>query len=156
MTPLSLLHGLQKMPADLPLIFQTGDGSIGAGYHVTEFKLAEVGSIDCGGRLASWTEAALQLLDGHGGSHMKVGKFNGILEQSIARLKGLGDCPLQVEFAHENKGMRIYDLSVPELNGETVAIRLSDVRAHCKPALEHLSGAETGACCGSSASGCCG
>ena len=156
MTPLSLLNTLKKLPADLPLIFQTADGAIGAGYHVTEFKLAEVDSIDCGGRLASWTEAALQLLDGRGDHHMKVGKFNGILEQSIARLDGLGESPLQVEFAHENNGMRIYDLSAPELSGGAVAIRLSDVRAHCKPALEHAFKAQTSGCCGASASACCG
>lgn len=156
MTPLSLLDGLKKLPADLPLVFETGDGAIGAGYHVTEFKLAAVDSIDCGGRLASWTEAALQLLDGDGGTHMKVGKFNTILAQSIASLNGLGESPLQVEFAHENRGMRIYDLSPPELGEGAVAIRLSDVRAHCKPALEHIRGTETGACCGSSVTGCCG
>lgn len=155
MTPQSLLDGLQKMPADLPLVFQTGEGTIGAGYHVTEFKVAKVGSIDCGGRLASWTEAALQLLDGQGGSHMKVGKFNNILEQSIARLTGLGESPLQVEFAHKNQGMRIYDLAAPELSGRAVAVRLRDVRAHCKPALEHVAATDKSGCCGSSASGCC-
>ncbi len=156
MTPLSLLDGLQKLPADLPLIFETGDGAIGEGYHVTEFKLSAVDSIDCGGRFASWNEAALQLLDGRGGSHMKVGKFAGILKQSIASLKGLGESPLQVEFAHENRGMRIYDLSTPELSEGAVAVRLSEVRAHCKPALEHVSGPATGGCCGPAASGCCG
>lgn len=154
MTPLSLLDALEKMPAELPLIFRTGDGAIGEGYHVTELKLAVVNSIDCGGRLASWTEAGLQLLDGHGGSHMQLGKFNAILAQSIASLKGLGDSPLQVEFAHGNRGMRIYDLSEPVLGDGAVAIRLSEVRAHCKPALE-LTSADVSACCGSSQSACC-
>lgn len=156
MTPLSLLNALRKMPADLPLVFRTGAGAIGEGYHVTELKLADVNSIDCGGRLASWTEAALQLLDGRGGNHMKLGKFNAILEQSIARVNGLGESPLQVEFAHENRGMRIYELAVPVLDDGVVSIRLSEVRANCKPALEHTLRADAPACCGSAASACCG
>lgn len=156
MTPQSFLNALRKMPTDLPVVFRTAEGAIGEGYHVTELKVADVNSIDCGGGLASWTEASLQLLDGRGGSHMKLGKFNGILEQSIARLNGLSESPLQVEFAHENRGMRLYEPAVPVLEDGVVSILLSEVRANCKPALEHTARAHTSACCGASASACCG
>ncbi|WP_422383788.1 DUF6428 family protein [Roseibium album] len=156
MTPQMLLETLQTLPADLPLVFQTAEGDVGDGYHVTEFKLAQVNSIDCGGRLRSWREAALQLLDGHGGGHMNVGKFSSILGQSITRVTGLGESPLHVEFAHENRGMRIYEISRPRLHEGQVGVDLNEIRAHCKPALEHAATAETAGCCGSaSASSCC-
>ncbi|MEP3045894.1 MAG: DUF6428 family protein [Roseibium sp.] len=164
MTPQDLYDTLAALPDDAPLVFQTGDGAIGAGYHVTEFKLAEIASIDCGGRLANWSEAALQLLDGTGRDHMTVGKFSKILHQSIARLPGLGDTHLHVEFAHANNGLQIFQISVPELMEGVVAVHLSPNRAHCKPALEAAatrSEAKVGAIAGltsvpNPAAGCCG
>jgi len=157
MTPLSLLETLQALPSDLPLVFRTEEGAIGDGYHVTELKLAQISSIDCGGRLAAWTEAALQLLDGNGGGHMPVGKFAAILDQSIARVKGLGDCPVHVEFAHGNKGMRLYDIALPELLSGQVEVALTETRANCKPALDYTAANEVAGCCGSgAAAACCG
>ena len=155
MTPQMLLETLQTLPAELPLVFQTEKGEIGAGYHVTELKLAQVRSIDCGGRLASWSEAVLQLLDGQGVDHMKVGKFAAILSQSVSRVSGLGESLLHVEFAHENKGMRIYEVSRPVMHESLVCVALNEVRAHCKPALEHGANTEASGCCGSASSSCC-
>jgi len=156
MTPATLLETLEAMPAEMPLVFETADGEIGDGYHVTEYKLAHVTGIDCGARTSSWSEATLQLLDGTGGGHMKTGKFAGILRQSIVSVTGLGDAPLQVEFAHRNDGKRIFDLQTPELEGGRVTVRLGDTRAHCKPAFEMMQRSEVVSCCGSGASGCCG
>ncbi|WP_299473068.1 DUF6428 family protein [uncultured Roseibium sp.] len=155
MTPSELLQTLQAMPGDLPLVFQTEGGDIGDGYHVTEFKLANIKGIDCGARQSAWTEATLQLLDGQGGGHMKVGKFTSILRQSVAKVQGLGDSLLHVEFAHENKGMRIYDVSEPVLRDDVVGVGLSEIRAYCKPAQEHIAKSGTAGCCGSSASSSC-
>lgn len=155
MTPQLLLETLEALPADLPLVFQTEEGEIGKGYHVTELKLAQISSIDCGGRLASWTEAALQLLDGRGGGHMNVGKFAAILGQSVSRVKGLATSPLHVEFAHGNRGMRIYSLSTPLVREGFVSVGLGETRAICKPAQDHAQKTETGGCCGSQASSSC-
>ncbi len=163
MTPQSLLETVNALPADLPLVFQTGEGAVGDGYHVTELKLAQVTSIDCGGRVAAWTEAALQLLDGPGGSagdssgggYMKVGKFASILSQSVYRVRGLGDSPLHVEFAHGNAGLRIYDIAVPELRDGVVAIGLQESRAQCKPAVDHAAKMDAASCCGVAATSCC-
>lgn len=157
------LEALIGLPADAPLIFSTEDGEIGAGYHITEFKIAQVTSIDCGANLDSWAEAALQLLDGEGGSHMTNGKFAGILAASINRVAGLGDVPVHVEFAHKNQGMRQFQLGVPVRNGTAIHVALSDNRAHCKPAkaAKRATGViakpETSGCCGAkpNAAACC-
>ncbi len=155
MTPATLLNTLKALPKDAPLVFQTAHGAIGSGYHVTEYKLASVSSIDCGGRLSNWTEAALQLLDGVGGEYMTAGKFNAILAQSISKVNGLADTPLHVEFAHQNEGLRIYQIETPELIEGVISFPLSEDRAHCKPALETIAHAKVSGCCGSSAAASC-
>lgn len=134
MTPNDLLTELAALPADAALVFETDNGPIKGNYHVTEWKLTDVRSIDCGANMSTWTEASLQLLDGSGGDHMAVGKFAAILRQSIAKLDGLGASDMQVEFAHNNRGKQIYSAAVPVLEGDQVTIALSDQSAVCKPA----------------------
>lgn len=132
----SLLENLKAAPAQAALVFTSDEGDIGSGYHVTEFKLSRVTGIDCGGRVNDWQEAAVQLLDGSGGSHMAVSKFTGILEQSIARVEGLGTAETYVEFSPNNKGLRTYNLQAPQVKGDSVLIRLQAASAVCKPAIE--------------------
>lgn len=134
MTPETLLKQLASVPAAAPLIFKTAQGEIRGGYHVTELKLADVNSIDCGARRSSWRELALQLLDGDGGAHMSVEKFQNILVQSAKHVAGLAETPMHVEFAHDNIGMRIYQLTDPVRDGDSVILRLVENHAYCKPA----------------------
>lgn len=154
MTLDDLLSLTGKLPAELPLVFATDDGPIGAGYHVTELKLANIVGIDCGARTSAWSETVLQLLDGHGSTHMPVGKFAGILAQSVRKVDGLGANPTFVEFGHRNSGIQVFEPAEPELHGKTVTLRLKPVRAHCKPAMEaRQAGARSG--CGAGISGSC-
>ncbi|MCX2721724.1 DUF6428 family protein [Roseibium salinum] len=156
MTPNQLLESLNALPADAPLVFHTEAGPIGDGYHVTELKHARITSIDCGARVAQWDEASLQLLDGQGEEHMAVGKFSAIVRQSIRRVKALAECPMHVEFAHGNSGLRIYQLSGPRLEEGVVAVHLAEGRARCKPALEQAAAGSEGGCCGAGArTQCC-
>ena len=129
-------------------VFQADGRDIGPGYHITELKLADIHSIDCGGRQARWQEAQLQLLDGQDGERLTVGKVRGILEQSRAALPGLGAVPLSVEFAHGNRGLQRFTLGAPDAGPDRVGLPLINVAAQCKPAVE------TG-CCGAG-SACCG
>lgn len=154
MTLDELLAAARVLPTDLPLVFETEDGPVGAGYHVTEFKLANVISIDCGARTSSWTEAIMQLLDGQGRAHMPIGKFSAILAQSLAKVDGLGSGPAFVEFGHRNAGMQIFEPTGPETTDTGVTLRLKPVRARCKPAQESgLSGRVAG--CGTGISSSC-
>jgi len=138
-----LLETLSAVPTARPLVFQTSEGDVGAGYHVTEFKHANVTGIDCGAHVSSWSEASMQLLDGEGREHMKLKKFTGILRKSIEQIDGMGDAPIRVEFAPGNDGMRTYEMKLPQILSEKVVIPLRELRAICKPAQEQ------GGTCGS-------
>lgn len=153
MTLTDLLTALAPFDPAQPLVFETEDGPIAGGYHVTEFKLAQIESIDCGGRRSAFTEAVLQLLDGRGGARMGVGKFSEIAGRSTAALPGLGLAELRVEFAHGNAGKAIYALGTPRATDQGIALPLLGDAALCKPKAEMAQG-----CCGPApvaASACC-
>jgi hypothetical protein len=149
MTPNTLLEALKPLPADAPLVFRADGAAIGAGYHVTELKSSSIESVDCAGRVSSWHEASLQLLDGRGGDHMAVGKFRAILAQSIDRVPGIARRPLSVEFSFKNMGLQIYGPGLPVVEGDRVVIELSGHHAQCKPAsAARKSGTSATTCCG--------
>jgi len=150
MTLKDLLDHLAPLPKEHALIFETAAGPIGAGYHITELKHARVTSIDCGTRISSWDEAALQLLDGSGDAPLTVGKAAAILSQSIARVAGLGNSQLHVEFAHGNQGLRLYQPGALRGEKNAVILQLVETTAQCKPAADL-------ACCSPTpaASQCC-
>lgn len=157
MTLSEFLTALASYPTDAPLVFTTEEGAIGGGYHVTEFKLSDVTSIDCGATVSTWQEAAMQLLDVSGGHHMAVGKFAAIATQSMNAVPGLGDSTLSIEFAHGNRGKHIYQIGNPFSSEAQVTVPLSAEHAVCKPASALQSIAVTSSCCGvgAGASGCC-
>ena len=155
MTPNHLLSKLTALPGDHALIFETPAGPIGRGYHITELKHARITSIDCGGRIAEWQEASLQLLDGAQGAPLTVGKAAAIITQSLARVPGLKDSPLHVEFAHGNQGLKLYHLSDPRPGDGTTVLHLTDAPAQCKPAAEHAQAPGKTACCTPAPAVCC-
>ncbi|MEP3882692.1 DUF6428 family protein [Planktotalea sp.] len=128
-----LLADISRHDSELPLVFQTEQGDIGAGYHVTELRHSQSKGIDCGGKIESWEETRLQLLDGAGTSHMNVGKFRVIVEKSLSAMPELGQAPLLVEFGHDNSGLTLLSLNESELLNGRVVLRLGDARAVCKP-----------------------
>lgn len=136
---------LAAVPAETSAVFVTSEGDIGGGYHVTELKLAEIASIDCGARRGRWREAQMQLLDGHGRTHMNAGKLAAILDRSISAMPGLAEVPFTIEFAHGNRGLSRYRLGIPVPEKERVTLPLAAEHAQCKPAAQH---AGTAACCG--------
>lgn len=147
-TVANLLTDLQNQDPAHPLIFMTDEGEIGAGYHVTELRHSFSKGIDCGGNIESWQETRLQLLDGQGVTHMSVGKFGNIVKKSLSSLPELADAPLLIEFGHGNNGLTLMSLDAPEVQGDTVVLRLGDARAVCKPAQRTKSTeGNLGECC---------
>ncbi|MDO6727502.1 DUF6428 family protein [Cognatishimia sp. 1_MG-2023] len=150
----NLLTLLGEKSSAAPLIFSTKDGDIGGGYHVTELKSAKITSIDCGGNVADWTEATLQLLDGGDGTHMTVSKFSAILSHSLKTIPALKDAPLYAEYAPQNTQLSRYDVSLQQTDNSMAEIRLTDMQALCKPAQNQSCGPKCGptapqkrACC---------
>lgn len=157
MTLADLLSELKALHADSALVFEANGEPIGAGYHVTELRHSESTGIDCGGTVERWSEARLQLLDGAGDAHMRVGKFVGILKQSLTRLPALADGSVMVEFAPKNVGLQLMELGQPIARDKSVFITLRATAAVCKPAHRaQSSGAATSGCCeGTTAMGAC-
>ncbi|WP_227270967.1 DUF6428 family protein [Roseobacter weihaiensis] len=128
-----LLHDLQRQDPALPLVFETKEGEISPGYHVTELRHSSLKGIDCGGNTEAWQEAKLQLLDGRGANHMSVGKFSSIVAKTLSVMPELAHVSLQVEFGHDNTDLRLMSLSSPEHRGDRIVIGLGNMRAVCKP-----------------------
>lgn len=133
MTLDEFLIALSQLPSDAPLIFELGQTRIGSGYHITELRLARVEAIDCAAQRANWSSATLQLLDGQDGAYMAVGKAARIIAQSVSAIPGLGAVEAQIEFSPGNRGLGIYGLDMPELQGDTAIARLLPLSATCRP-----------------------
>ncbi|WP_298975462.1 DUF6428 family protein [uncultured Roseobacter sp.] len=145
-----LLNDLQLQDPALPLVFETKDGEISPGYHVTELRHSASKGIDCGGNIESWQEAKLQLLDGRGAKHMSVGKFRSIVSKSLSAMPELKHVSLRVEFGNDNTDLCLMSLESPKHRGDRVVIGLGNTRAVCKPAEKAWRGVSgSGQCCGS-------
>ncbi|WP_373636911.1 DUF6428 family protein [Yoonia sp. BS5-3] len=148
-TLLDLLDTLQRQDHTHSLVFETADGAISPGYHVTELRYSTSKGVDCGGMIETWSEARLQLLDGHGQTHMSVGKFCSIATKCLAAIPELASASLMVEFGHDNAELRIMSLHHPERRGTRVVVGLGNSRAVCKPAQKsELESGGSEACCG--------
>lgn len=144
MTLNHLLTDLDSTDANARLVFHYHGQAIGAGYHVTELRHTASTGIDCSGAVERTQDARLQLLDGHGVTHMAVGKFRSILKASLAKVPDLADVPLVVEFAPGNAGLRLLQVSGrPTDDAGQVTLTLEDLHAECKPAARAQA-----ACCG--------
>ena len=161
MTLQDLIAKLRIYASDAELIFTANGENIRGGYHLTEFKLAHISSIDCGARTASWTEASMQLLDGNGGDIMTIGKFLGIAGKSVEVLDELGEVDLSIEFAPGNTGMTVHVPSEPEFRDGRVFVNLEGKSAVCKPKLDYEKAMTAGlvraqgSCCAPSQTSCC-
>lgn len=126
---------LDAADPETPVVFATQNGALGPGYHVTELKLAQINSIDCGGNHAGWTETQLQLLDGSMGKHLTAGKVASILRRSAHSVDGLSSAALWIEMAPRNQGLSRYRVNGLQADGKSVRVDLIEGRAQCKPAV---------------------
>ncbi len=134
MTFTDLRTALRPFSPDTLLIFEDAGAPVSPGYHITELRLFAATGIDCGGTVTRWFEARLQLLDGVGGTYMKIGKFLGILDKSLEKLPEMADLPLLVEFGAGNRELKILSLGPLVQRDDAVYIPLGPARAVCKPA----------------------
>ncbi|MBL4626912.1 MAG: hypothetical protein JKY00_02535 [Roseicyclus sp.] len=149
MTLNEALSDLTKSDPDAGLHFTTDGKPIRGGYHVTEFQVAQIRSMTCGGKTDAWDEARVQLMDGHGTqSPMSVGRFLHISGLVAERFPEMGGLPLSIELAPNNKGLHIYRPERPVDAGDKVTLPLRSAQAVCKAAL-------TTSCCGTGPDVCC-
>jgi hypothetical protein len=122
--------------AEKPLIFEYAGNRIQPGYHVTEVKRSHIESLDCGANPEGWFETIVQLWDVPGkpdAQPMTAGKFHTIIKKVHARLPLDPDAPLIFECGTPNAPMMLFTAPEPQLENDTVLIRLQPKRASCKP-----------------------
>ncbi|MCW7468542.1 DUF6428 family protein [Leptospira kanakyensis] len=104
-------------------------------YHITEFKLANIQSVDCGGKSDSWTEIILQVLEPNKETDtnpMTLSKVNSILKKVNGSMNIPNDATLRIEFGNEGTAMRQYFVSEMQTNGKSLTIHLKDGKTECK------------------------
>ena len=149
MTLTDILTSLSGMAPDAPLTFTADGKAIRVGYHVTEFQMAQIQSMTCGGKTDAWEEARVQIMEGPGTQDaMTVGRFLHIAGIVQDRFPDMGALPLSVEYAPGNAGLHIYRPGMPVTDGATVTLPLSSDQAECKALM-------TTSCCGTGAEVCC-
>ena len=150
--------------ADRPVAFRTPQGAVRAGYHLTEFKLAHVRSVDCGRGTHEWNEAIVELLDGGGGAAepMRSSKLSAIVKEVVGALPAMGDAPLVIEFGSDGLARYRIEAVEPheesgsgERGGDGWVVLLAPLRGQCKPVSHAILRAPqrepaSASCCGAS------
>ena len=133
-----------RAAADKKLFFDLRAGGVsvrvGAGYHVTEVRAANVRAVDCGGREDAWAETVVQLWvpEGGGEGFMSAGKFVSIVERVAANVVLSDTANVRVEYgdagapavSYHVGGVHVGDAAVVRL--EIPARFLQGARAHTR------------------------
>lgn len=142
-----LLDRLSELPESLPVTFAAPEGRFGTGYHITEFHLARIAAIDCGGGISARAEAVLQLRDGSDGHVITAQKLARIARHSRGRVPGLDAAPLWVEGAPGNSALARYRIASVAVAEAGVVISLTGAEAQCRPSMQSGCCAAPTACC---------
>ncbi|TGL92436.1 hypothetical protein EHQ68_01080 [Leptospira congkakensis] len=121
---------------ELHLKFEYGENKkIFPNYHITEFKLAKIQSVDCGGKSDSWFEIILQVLEPkvEGDTEsMTLAKVNSILKKVNGSMDIPNDATLRIEFGNTETAMRQYFVSEMLPKENSFVIQLKDGKTECK------------------------
>lgn len=139
---------------DLDLQFQYAENQwVDASYHITEIKQSPITSVDCGGKMNSWTEIIIQLwepVDQQQDRAMKVSKALSIINlvEKTLPLNPLGT--VKIEFGNSEFDTRQMYPNDIIVDGNNLIIDLRPDSVQCKAI-------ERGGSCGTTASGeeCC-
>ena len=147
-----LMETFKPLADGAGVVFHTDEGEIGAGYHVTELKLAHFDSTDFGGnrhRLVGSPSAAARRAGVRPHARRQVHRHSA--QKCLETIDELRDVPVYVEFALENCGIERFRIEDIEVDGNHIAIALEPGNAACKPALALMAKRNGLAYCGSGA-----
>ncbi|MBM9545492.1 hypothetical protein JWG40_00565 [Leptospira sp. 201903074] len=121
---------------ELQLKFEYGKNqNIFPNYHITEFKLANIQSVDCGGKSDSWSEIILQVLEPKvekDTESMTLAKVNSIIKKVTNSMNIPEEATLRIEFGNEDTAMRQYFVSEMKPQENSLLIHLKDGKTECK------------------------
>ncbi|WPU95359.1 DUF6428 family protein [Mucilaginibacter sabulilitoris] len=142
------------MHPNLDLQFQYAENKrVDASYHITEIKQAPIVSVDCGGKMNSWTEIIVQLWEPAAQQQdraMKVGKALSIIELVEKTLPLNPLATVKIEFGNSEFDTRQMFPSNITIDGDDLVVDLRPDSVQCKAI-------ERGGSCGTTTSGeeCC-
>jgi hypothetical protein len=138
----------------LDLQFQYAESKrVDASYHITEIKQAPIVSVDCGGKMNSWTEIIVQLWEPATQQQdraMKVGKALSIIELVEKTLPLNPLATVKIEFGNSEFDTRQMFPNKFIIDGDNLVVDLRPDSVQCKAI-------ERGGSCGTTAMGdeCC-
>ena len=117
-----------------PVRFRTAHYEVKPGYHLTEFKLARVASVDCGRGKHEWDEAIVELLDGSGDEEefMPSGKVTAIVDDVVSAIPAASDADAVFEFG--SRGLARYRIGSVAFDGDDWLVTLDPLQGQCKAA----------------------
>ncbi|TGL05074.1 DUF6428 family protein [Leptospira levettii] len=104
-------------------------------YHITEFKLATIESVDCGGKYDTWKEIILQVLEPKEKVEtelMNLKKVNSIFTKVSNLISIPDDAILRIEFGNSKSVMRQYFVFNLQIVGSELVMELVDGQTECK------------------------
>lgn len=155
-TTADLLALLERHP-HAPLLFDTGEGVVAPGYHVTEFKATQVRAVDCGGVATSWNETVLQVTPPARPEqrHMTAGKFLGIYRRVEAAVPIDPAAQVRVEYGDVGQSALSYLVAGVDSAPEGVRVLLRAPAVACKAADRSVGDIPVLHVRGDAAEGCC-
>jgi hypothetical protein len=120
----------------LDLQFQYAEGEwVKPSYHITEIKQAPITSVDCGGKVNTWTEIIVQLWEPEGKQQaraMKTSKALSIIEVVEKALELDLSAEVKVEFGNSKFDTRQMFPSEIITEGENLVVNLKADIVQCK------------------------
>ncbi len=151
---------LQQHP-ELLLQFQYAENTwVDASYHITEIKQAPIVSVDCGGKMNTWTEVIIQLWEPSASANktaMAVNKALKIIELVEKSLPLNPVATVKIEFGNTRFDTRQMHPDELIVDGENLIVSLLPDLTQCKAndRGESCGPVEKVASCCSPGSGCC-
>lgn len=126
---------LQKN-ANLNLQFEYAEGQfVNSNYHITELKLANITSVDCGGKLDAWTEIVVQLWEpaqDNVAESMPIAKALSIIEKVEEKILLHPKSTVKIEFGNSQFDTRQMHPKEFEVIGKNLVVNLQADVTQCK------------------------
>jgi hypothetical protein len=107
-------------------------------YHITEIKMAEITSVDCGGNISGWKETIVQFVEYEKGlsiKPMQISKALSIIQLVESKILIDPESTVKIEFGNNQKTVSQMIPESLEVQGDELTIRLVSDSTGCKPSL---------------------
>jgi len=149
------LNALRARP-ELPLAFSTNQGTVPAGFHLTEVKRVTHETVDCGSETHQWIENQFELwapaVPEPDYKPFPAGKFLAIVDE-VKRMLTLDETAEARIFGRVAGGLdQLHAIESVKTGSEAIQVHLQPVTASCKARDRRSSALNTGESCCSSGS----